>query len=344
MLKSGICWTINRCRQTVPSPASYHIWNKIQNCIIDMYLKYWRSVSLPISTSFFLSQSLYNRTLRSNQGTLLVDPRVMTVAGSRAFGSCAPRLWNSLPFSLCMQVSVQGFKQRLKPIYLVLPILHKFLVIRLRSFVSTGIVTGLLPLWIMLDGMVSALELWLCWGDWHYRSNIIIIVCGHYAADSYGHYAEVSISAKHLTWCVQSRCTDRIQQSSAMSYYFGGATSQISGQKLNRTSHGRPTTFFYTKSPVTWLSDRGSSCSKSCWPAYTSIQCTCTVSIPSSFISVISCVHCSAMVLTFTSYCYSTLITSHVIDTYKLNPCQLTLVAGHHKANSCFSGISLTYW
>ena len=32
-----------------------------------------------------------------------------------------------------------------------------------------------MPLWDHVDGMVSALELWLCWGDWRYGNNIIIV-------------------------------------------------------------------------------------------------------------------------------------------------------------------------
>ena len=84
-----------------------------------------------------LPRSVPNRTLRSNQGSLLVELRVTTVAGSRAFTICAPRLWNSLPLSLRMQVSVQGLKQKLKT-YPVLPILHKFLVTRLRSSFQLG--------------------------------------------------------------------------------------------------------------------------------------------------------------------------------------------------------------
>ena len=48
---------------------------------------------------------------------------------------------------------------------------------------------------------------------------------------------EVSTWAKHLTWCVQSRCTDHTQRSSAL-YYFGGATSRLSWQKLRGTSQG----------------------------------------------------------------------------------------------------------
>ena len=79
-----------------------------------------------------LSKSVPNCTLRSSQGTLLVEPRVKTVAGSRTFSICAPGLWNSLLLSLRMQISVLGFKQKLKTYLLVLPILQKFLITRLR--------------------------------------------------------------------------------------------------------------------------------------------------------------------------------------------------------------------
>jgi len=55
-----------------------------------------------------------SRRLRSNQGPLLTVPRVKTVTGSRAFSSCAPFLWNSLPLSLRSQTSPACFRKHLK--------------------------------------------------------------------------------------------------------------------------------------------------------------------------------------------------------------------------------------
>ena len=55
-----------------------------------------------------------SRALRSNQGPMLVIPRVKTVTGSRAFGSCAPALWNSLPLSLRSLDSIPSFRKHLK--------------------------------------------------------------------------------------------------------------------------------------------------------------------------------------------------------------------------------------
>ena len=57
-----------------------------------------------------------------------------------------------------MQVSVQGFKQKLKILF---GLAHPPQISGHPAafFLSTGIVTGLTPLWIMFDGTVSALEL-----------------------------------------------------------------------------------------------------------------------------------------------------------------------------------------
>jgi hypothetical protein len=54
------------------------------------------------------------RSLRSNKGLLLSVPRVKTKTGERAFSSCAPVLWNSLPLKLRSAPSVATFKKQLK--------------------------------------------------------------------------------------------------------------------------------------------------------------------------------------------------------------------------------------
>ena len=61
-----------------------------------------------------LSIATPSRALRSNQGLLLTVPRVKTVTGSRAFGSCAPALWNKLPLSLRSLDSIPSFRKHLK--------------------------------------------------------------------------------------------------------------------------------------------------------------------------------------------------------------------------------------
>ena len=68
----------------------------------------------PAYLNSLLSKASPSRTLRSNQGPLLVVPRVKTVTGSRAFCSCAPSLWNNLPLSLRTIDSVPRFKKHLK--------------------------------------------------------------------------------------------------------------------------------------------------------------------------------------------------------------------------------------
>ena len=53
-----------------------------------------------------LAASLPSHTLRSNKGISLSVPRVETNTGSRAFHSCAPSLWSSLPLSVSSAISV----------------------------------------------------------------------------------------------------------------------------------------------------------------------------------------------------------------------------------------------
>lgn len=61
-----------------------------------------------------LTKATPSRALRFNQGTLLSVPRVKTVTGSRAYRSCAPKLWNSLPISIRELDSIPCFKKHLK--------------------------------------------------------------------------------------------------------------------------------------------------------------------------------------------------------------------------------------
>ena len=105
-----------------------------------------------------------NQGLRQSQGHQL-SAFVPLFSGTPFLSHCACR------------PQFRVLRRHWKPIYLiVLPILHNVLVTRLRFLPSTGIVTGRLRVWIMLNWMVSALELWLYWGDWRYRCNIIIII------------------------------------------------------------------------------------------------------------------------------------------------------------------------
>ena len=55
-----------------------------------------------------------NRSLRSNDRLLLSEPRTRTRAGARAFSSCAPALWNRLPYTLRSTQSTLGFHTGLK--------------------------------------------------------------------------------------------------------------------------------------------------------------------------------------------------------------------------------------
>ena len=68
----------------------------------------------PSYLNSLLAKATPSRILRSNQGPLLTIPRVKTVTGSRAFSSCAPVLWNSLPLSLRSLDSIAPFRNHLK--------------------------------------------------------------------------------------------------------------------------------------------------------------------------------------------------------------------------------------
>ena len=96
-----------------------------------------------------LSVAMLDRSLRSNQGTLLTVPRVKTVTGSRAFSYCAPSLWNSLPLSVRSSQSV------LRRTFSAWPFPHNVAVTRL-------LVDELelnYDLCILITGLASALEL-----------------------------------------------------------------------------------------------------------------------------------------------------------------------------------------
>ena len=61
-----------------------------------------------------LAASIPSRSLRSNNDNSLSVPRVRTNTGARAFHSCAPSLWNNLPLSVHLAISVATFKKYVK--------------------------------------------------------------------------------------------------------------------------------------------------------------------------------------------------------------------------------------
>ena len=72
------------------------------------------STAQPVYLHSLLSVSSPSRSLRGNKGKLLAVPRVKSKTGARAFNSCAPVLWNSLPSSLRSAQSVLAFRKQLK--------------------------------------------------------------------------------------------------------------------------------------------------------------------------------------------------------------------------------------
>ena len=68
----------------------------------------------PVYLHSMLAASIPSRSLRSNNDNSLSVPRVKTNTGARAFHSCAPSLWNSLPLSVCSAISVAALKKYLR--------------------------------------------------------------------------------------------------------------------------------------------------------------------------------------------------------------------------------------
>ena len=55
-----------------------------------------------------------DRSLRSSDQNYLVEPRVISKYGERAFAACAPRLWNTLPLQIRDSSTTCAFKSSLK--------------------------------------------------------------------------------------------------------------------------------------------------------------------------------------------------------------------------------------
>ena len=68
----------------------------------------------PVYLHSMLATSLPSRSLRSNKGISLLVPRAKTNTSARAFQSCTPSLWNSLPLCVRSAISVATFKKYLK--------------------------------------------------------------------------------------------------------------------------------------------------------------------------------------------------------------------------------------
>ena len=68
----------------------------------------------PVYLRSLIAISLPSRSLRSNRGITLSIPRIKTNTGARAFSSCVPSLWKTLPLSVRSATSVATFRRRLK--------------------------------------------------------------------------------------------------------------------------------------------------------------------------------------------------------------------------------------
>jgi hypothetical protein len=69
--------------------------------------------------SGLISHHSTSRSLRSSDQNLLHQPRVRAVAGSRAFSSSAPKIWNYLPSPIRASTSIHTFKDQLKTLFFI---------------------------------------------------------------------------------------------------------------------------------------------------------------------------------------------------------------------------------
>jgi hypothetical protein len=72
------------------------------------------STEQPIYLRSLLSFQSRPRALRSSNQNLLTQPRSKLAFGERAFSSCAPKIWNRLPFAVRSALTLQTFKAGLK--------------------------------------------------------------------------------------------------------------------------------------------------------------------------------------------------------------------------------------
>ena len=69
------------------------------------------TLNKPLYLSSFLSKRDSGRNLRSDNTQRLVEPKTKSKTGSRAFSSCAPKYWNSLPYLTRNAKSLNAFKK-----------------------------------------------------------------------------------------------------------------------------------------------------------------------------------------------------------------------------------------
>jgi hypothetical protein len=89
----------------VVSRIDYKILLLIFKCLIG---------KAPTYLSDLLHQYSPSRSLRSSSQNLLKEHRATKTYGERAFGTCAPKLWNSLPITLRQCKTIPTFKAGLK--------------------------------------------------------------------------------------------------------------------------------------------------------------------------------------------------------------------------------------
>ena len=100
-----------------------HFWKERQFFVVGNYrihfkilLLTWKALHdmAPAYISELINLHNPSRQLRSSHKNLLSVPRTFSSHGDRAFYSCAPKLWNSLPADLHFCSSLDIFKKTLK--------------------------------------------------------------------------------------------------------------------------------------------------------------------------------------------------------------------------------------
>ena len=100
-----------------PNLIQLHYWLPIRQRIqFKIILLTWKSLNglAPSYITQLLTPYEPTRTLRSANKLFLTTPKTLSLYGDRAFSSCAPKLWNSLPVDIRCCVSINAFKNRLK--------------------------------------------------------------------------------------------------------------------------------------------------------------------------------------------------------------------------------------
>ena len=117
--QNAAAWVLSKTRKydhITPTLIELHWLPVRQRIQFKILLLTWKSLNglAPSYISQLLTPYVPTQTLRSSDKLLLKIPKTFSSYGDRAFSSCAPKLWNSLPMDIRSCVSINAFKNRLK--------------------------------------------------------------------------------------------------------------------------------------------------------------------------------------------------------------------------------------